>query len=125
MVKGVQFELAILERNRKREFKKEKSNSKRRPIEGLLFEWGNEVAWFSFSSAEGWFKGVNLAPKEKVLAEPGDEMQFLQHCCGCKGFRLLLPQRRKNAKVRLLINKLFYKYTVQPRFARRTIYKAQ
>ena len=88
-------------------------------------KWASEARFACFPSARGWFKGVNLAPKEKVLAEPGDEMQFSQQCCGCKGFRLLLPQRRKNAKVRLLINKLFYKYTVQPRFARRTIYKAQ
>jgi len=29
-----------------------------------------------FSSVEDWFKGVDLAPKEKVPAEPGNEMKF-------------------------------------------------
>ena len=29
-----------------------------------------------FSSVEDWFKSVDLAPKEKVPAEPGNEMKF-------------------------------------------------
>ena len=39
--------------------------------------WGSELSLIHiFSSVEDWFKGVDLAPKEKVPAEPGNEMKF-------------------------------------------------
>ena len=49
-------------------------------------KWASEARFACFPSARGWFKGVNLAPKEKVLAEPGNEMQFPRFHRGCKVF---------------------------------------